>query len=238
MERFHVNSTKPLLDGLGYELGAVVRAYVGRWSACDNSSASAANTSSLLSLRPTGKARHSRFHTTADLPAFNEAIARALPLVAQGWPVTFSITPDARKPVMATPRWAIPAPRASTRLPASWKSPMPMAPRRYWRRATMRERGHLRVPGRRLLGRARRTPARDAGRRHRFPGGATRKAPDPQAFAPAFRNRWTMLSWNIKPVSSACLRTWADRMSSAGILCMRSTPRAQTAMPRAEKPCR
>lgn len=34
-------------------------------------------------------------HTIADLPAFHEAIARALPLVAQGWLVTFGITPDA-----------------------------------------------------------------------------------------------------------------------------------------------
>lgn len=34
-------------------------------------------------------------HTIADLPAFHEAIARALPLVAEGWLVTFGITPDA-----------------------------------------------------------------------------------------------------------------------------------------------
>lgn len=34
-------------------------------------------------------------HTIADLPVFHEAIARALPLVAEGWLVTFGITPDA-----------------------------------------------------------------------------------------------------------------------------------------------
>lgn len=34
-------------------------------------------------------------HTITDLPAFHEAIARALPLVADGWLVTFGITPDA-----------------------------------------------------------------------------------------------------------------------------------------------
>lgn len=33
-------------------------------------------------------------HVIADLPAFHEAIARALPLVAQGWLVTFGITPN------------------------------------------------------------------------------------------------------------------------------------------------
>mgnify|MGYP002723426678 CR=1 FL=1 len=33
-------------------------------------------------------------HVIADLPAFHEAIARALPLVAQGWLVTFGIKPD------------------------------------------------------------------------------------------------------------------------------------------------
>jgi mannose-1-phosphate guanylyltransferase/mannose-1-phosphate guanylyltransferase/mannose-6-phosphate isomerase len=33
-------------------------------------------------------------HVIADLPAFHEAIARALPLVANGWLVTFGITPD------------------------------------------------------------------------------------------------------------------------------------------------
>jgi mannose-1-phosphate guanylyltransferase/mannose-1-phosphate guanylyltransferase/mannose-6-phosphate isomerase len=34
-------------------------------------------------------------HTIADLPAFHAAIARALPLVAEGWLVTFGIMPDA-----------------------------------------------------------------------------------------------------------------------------------------------
>jgi mannose-1-phosphate guanylyltransferase/mannose-1-phosphate guanylyltransferase/mannose-6-phosphate isomerase len=34
-------------------------------------------------------------HTIVDLPAFHEAIGRALPLVAEGWLVTFGITPDA-----------------------------------------------------------------------------------------------------------------------------------------------
>lgn len=34
-------------------------------------------------------------HVIADLQAFHEAIARALPLVNQGWLVTFGITPDA-----------------------------------------------------------------------------------------------------------------------------------------------
>lgn len=34
-------------------------------------------------------------HMIADLPAFHEAIARSLPLVAEGWLVTFGITPDA-----------------------------------------------------------------------------------------------------------------------------------------------
>lgn len=34
-------------------------------------------------------------HMIADLPAFHAAIARALPLVAEGWLVTFGITPDA-----------------------------------------------------------------------------------------------------------------------------------------------
>jgi len=34
-------------------------------------------------------------HVIADLPAFHEAIARALPLVMGGWLVTFGITPDA-----------------------------------------------------------------------------------------------------------------------------------------------
>jgi len=34
-------------------------------------------------------------HTIADLPAFHAAIARALPLVAEGWLITFGITPDA-----------------------------------------------------------------------------------------------------------------------------------------------
>ena len=34
-------------------------------------------------------------HVIADLPAFHEAIAKALPLVEQGWLVTFGITPDA-----------------------------------------------------------------------------------------------------------------------------------------------
>ena len=33
-------------------------------------------------------------HVIDDLPAFHEAIAHALPLVAQGWLVTFGITPD------------------------------------------------------------------------------------------------------------------------------------------------
>lgn len=33
-------------------------------------------------------------HVIADLPAFHEAIARVLPLVAKGWLVTFGITPD------------------------------------------------------------------------------------------------------------------------------------------------
>lgn len=33
-------------------------------------------------------------HTIADLPAFHAAIARALPLVNDGWLVTFGITPD------------------------------------------------------------------------------------------------------------------------------------------------
>ncbi|QNG47974.1 mannose-1-phosphate guanylyltransferase/mannose-6-phosphate isomerase [Sphingobium yanoikuyae] len=33
-------------------------------------------------------------HVISDLPAFHEAIARALPLVAKGWLVTFGITPD------------------------------------------------------------------------------------------------------------------------------------------------
>lgn len=33
-------------------------------------------------------------HIIADLPAFHEAIARALPLVAHGWLVTFGITPE------------------------------------------------------------------------------------------------------------------------------------------------
>lgn len=33
-------------------------------------------------------------HVIADLPAFHAAIARALPLVTQGWLVTFGITPD------------------------------------------------------------------------------------------------------------------------------------------------
>jgi mannose-1-phosphate guanylyltransferase/mannose-1-phosphate guanylyltransferase/mannose-6-phosphate isomerase len=33
-------------------------------------------------------------HVIADLPAFHAAIARSLPLVAQGWLVTFGITPD------------------------------------------------------------------------------------------------------------------------------------------------
>ncbi|BDD67237.1 hypothetical protein Sj15T_22580 [Sphingobium sp. TA15] len=34
-------------------------------------------------------------HTIANLPAFHAAIARALPLVAEGWLITFGITPDA-----------------------------------------------------------------------------------------------------------------------------------------------
>ncbi|MDX3908838.1 MAG: mannose-1-phosphate guanylyltransferase/mannose-6-phosphate isomerase [Sphingobium sp.] len=34
-------------------------------------------------------------HVIADLPAFHAAIAQALPLVAEGWLVTFGITPDA-----------------------------------------------------------------------------------------------------------------------------------------------
>ncbi|HUD28700.1 MAG TPA: mannose-1-phosphate guanylyltransferase/mannose-6-phosphate isomerase [Novosphingobium sp.] len=34
-------------------------------------------------------------HAIADLPAFHAAISRALPLVAEGWLVTFGITPDA-----------------------------------------------------------------------------------------------------------------------------------------------
>lgn len=34
-------------------------------------------------------------HVIADLPAFHEAIDRALPLVAEGWLVTFGIMPDA-----------------------------------------------------------------------------------------------------------------------------------------------
>jgi mannose-1-phosphate guanylyltransferase len=34
-------------------------------------------------------------HVIADLPAFHEAIARALPLVAEGWLVTFGVAPDA-----------------------------------------------------------------------------------------------------------------------------------------------
>ncbi|WP_336964394.1 mannose-1-phosphate guanylyltransferase/mannose-6-phosphate isomerase [Sphingobium aquiterrae] len=34
-------------------------------------------------------------HVIADLPAFHEAIARALPLVSDGWLITFGITPDA-----------------------------------------------------------------------------------------------------------------------------------------------
>lgn len=34
-------------------------------------------------------------HMIADLPAFHAAIARALPLVTEGWLVTFGITPDA-----------------------------------------------------------------------------------------------------------------------------------------------
>lgn len=34
-------------------------------------------------------------HTIADMPAFDEAISRALPLVADGWLVTFGITPNA-----------------------------------------------------------------------------------------------------------------------------------------------
>ncbi|MGN6124043.1 MAG: mannose-1-phosphate guanylyltransferase/mannose-6-phosphate isomerase [Sphingomonas oligoaromativorans] len=34
-------------------------------------------------------------HLIADLPAFHEAIARALPLVTDGWLVTFGITPNA-----------------------------------------------------------------------------------------------------------------------------------------------
>lgn len=34
-------------------------------------------------------------HVIADLPAFHAAIASALPLVSQGWLVTFGITPDA-----------------------------------------------------------------------------------------------------------------------------------------------
>ncbi|WP_022684278.1 mannose-1-phosphate guanylyltransferase/mannose-6-phosphate isomerase [Sphingobium bisphenolivorans] len=34
-------------------------------------------------------------HVIVDLPAFHEAIARALPLVAEGWLVTFGINPDA-----------------------------------------------------------------------------------------------------------------------------------------------
>lgn len=33
-------------------------------------------------------------HVIADLPAFHKAIERALPLVAEGWLVTFGITPD------------------------------------------------------------------------------------------------------------------------------------------------
>ncbi|PSO09739.1 MULTISPECIES: mannose-1-phosphate guanylyltransferase/mannose-6-phosphate isomerase [unclassified Sphingobium] len=33
-------------------------------------------------------------HVIADLPAFHDAITRALPLVSQGWLVTFGITPD------------------------------------------------------------------------------------------------------------------------------------------------
>lgn len=34
-------------------------------------------------------------HMITDLPAFHEAIAHALPLVAEGWLITFGITPDA-----------------------------------------------------------------------------------------------------------------------------------------------
>ncbi len=34
-------------------------------------------------------------HMIADLPAFHSAIARALPLVSEGWLITFGITPDA-----------------------------------------------------------------------------------------------------------------------------------------------
>lgn len=34
-------------------------------------------------------------HTIAELPAFHAAITRALPMVAEGWLVTFGITPDA-----------------------------------------------------------------------------------------------------------------------------------------------
>jgi len=36
-------------------------------------------------------------HTIADDAAFHAAIARALPLVNEGWFVTFGITPDAHE---------------------------------------------------------------------------------------------------------------------------------------------
>ena len=36
-------------------------------------------------------------HTIADVAAFHAAIARALPLVNEGWLVTFGITPDAHE---------------------------------------------------------------------------------------------------------------------------------------------
>jgi hypothetical protein len=100
-----------------------------------NSSTSAANTSSLLSLRPTGKARHSWFHTTANLPAFMEHKAPRLHTCEQGLVGCRQLGFSACGQRLARRRQCL-----ARRKPCSERQQLPR-PHRCYSESTTRERG-------------------------------------------------------------------------------------------------
>lgn len=80
------------LDEAGAEAQALILEPVGRNTApaiALSAIAAGAGDAALL-VRPSD-------HVIADVPAFHAAIGRALPLVSDGWLLTFGIAPDARK---------------------------------------------------------------------------------------------------------------------------------------------
>ncbi|MGJ3629735.1 sugar phosphate nucleotidyltransferase [Sphingomonas sp. MMS24-JH45] len=127
-------------------------------------------------------------HVIADRDAFHAAIHAALPLVEDGWLVTFGIAPDAPETgygyiqvgeaIGSQTVWGVHRVARFVEKPECARSP-----RRCWRRATMRGTAALPVPRRRLPRRARdpcardprRRPCGDGGRAARRRAGASRR---------------------------------------------------------------